>query len=63
MPTGEAPFAAPLRQFRWRWLTLKGYQDGWHGFRLSLLMAWYEWRKYRQLGKLWRAGGASTPPG
>lgn len=39
----------PLRQFRWRFLTLKGYQDGWHGLRLSLFMAYYEWQKYRNL--------------
>lgn len=43
----------PLRHFRWRFLTLKGYQDGWHGLRLSVLMAWYEFRKYVLLGSLW----------
>ena len=36
----------PLRQFWWRFVTLKGYIDGLHGLRLSLLMAWYEFRKY-----------------
>jgi glycosyltransferase involved in cell wall biosynthesis len=45
----------PLRQFRWRYLTLKGYKDGLHGLWLSLLMAWYELRKYRVLRQLWRA--------
>ena len=44
----------PWRQFRWRFFTLKGYQDGLHGFRLSLLLAWYELLKYRLLGALWR---------
>jgi glycosyltransferase involved in cell wall biosynthesis len=44
----------PLRQFRWRFLELGGYKDGWHGFRLSALMAWYEWVKYRKLRTLWR---------
>ncbi|MFC1959293.1 glycosyltransferase family 2 protein [Chloroflexota bacterium] len=44
----------PLRQFRWRFVTLEGYKDGWHGFRLSVLMAWYEWLKYRYLAALWR---------
>lgn len=43
----------PLRQFWWRFVTLKGYQDGLHGLRLSLLMAWYEFRKYRLLRGLW----------
>lgn len=44
----------PLRQFWWRFVTLKGYQDGWHGFRLSLMMSWYELRKYQLLRQLWR---------
>ncbi|GAB4571856.1 MAG: glycosyltransferase family 2 protein [Anaerolineae bacterium] len=44
----------PLRQFRWRFITLEGYKDGLHGLRLSLLMAWYEWLKYRRLRALWR---------
>jgi (heptosyl)LPS beta-1,4-glucosyltransferase len=43
----------PLRQFWWRFVTLKGYQDGLHGLHLSLLMAWYEFRKYRLLRGLW----------
>jgi hypothetical protein len=45
----------PWRQFHWRFVTLKGYQDGLHGLHLSLLLAWYELRKYRLLGLLWRA--------
>lgn len=44
----------PLRQFWWRFVTLKGYADGWHGLRLSLYMAYYEWVKYRKLAWLWR---------
>jgi glycosyltransferase involved in cell wall biosynthesis len=44
----------PWRQFWWRFVTLKGYQDGWHGFRLSALMAWYEFRKYLILRHLWQ---------
>ena len=45
----------PWRQFRWRFVALKGYQDGLHGLRLSLLMAWYELRKYLVLRGLWRS--------
>jgi (heptosyl)LPS beta-1,4-glucosyltransferase len=44
----------PLHQFIWRFITLKGYRDGLHGLRLSLLMAYYEFQKYvhlRQLGR------------
>lgn len=44
----------PIRHFRWRFLTLKGYRDGLHGLRLSLLMSWYEYLKYLWLGRLWR---------
>jgi hypothetical protein len=44
----------PWRQFKWRYFTLAGYRGGWHGLRLSALMAWYEWRKYRLLRRLWR---------
>ena len=42
----------PLRHFWWRFVTLKGYQDGLHGLRLSALMAWYEYRKYRLLSQM-----------
>jgi (heptosyl)LPS beta-1,4-glucosyltransferase len=45
----------PLRQFYWRFITLKGWRDGWHGLRLSLLMGLFEFEKYRLL---WR----SQPP-
>ncbi len=44
----------PLRQFWWRYVTLKGYGDGLHGLRLSGLMAWYEFRKYGLLRELWK---------
>ena len=44
----------PLRQFWWRFVTLKGYVDGLHGLRLSALMAWYEFRKYTQLRLVWQ---------
>lgn len=51
----------PLRQFWWRFVTLQGYRDGWHGLRLSLYMAYYEWVKYRKLGAFWRAeNGAAS---
>ncbi len=47
-------FLQPWRQFRWRFFELGGYRDGLHGLRLSVLMAWYEYRKYILLGRLWR---------
>jgi hypothetical protein len=42
-------FLQPLRQFYWRLITLGGWRDGPHGLRLSLLMGWFEFEKYRQL--------------
>ncbi len=39
----------PLRQFWWRFVSLSGWRDGLHGLRLSILMAWFEFEKYRQL--------------
>jgi (heptosyl)LPS beta-1,4-glucosyltransferase len=47
----------PLRHFRWRFISLKGYRDGFHGLRLSLYMAYYEWRKYRRLAEIWAGNG------
>jgi glycosyltransferase involved in cell wall biosynthesis len=44
----------PWRQFWWRFVTLKGYLDGLHGLRLSVLLAWYELRKYVLLRDLWQ---------
>jgi glycosyltransferase involved in cell wall biosynthesis len=44
----------PLRQFWWRYVALEGYGDGWHGLRLSLLMAYYEWVKYLKLAWFYR---------
>jgi glycosyltransferase involved in cell wall biosynthesis len=44
----------PLRQFIWRFITLAGYKDGFHGLRLSALLAWYELQKYVRLARLQR---------
>ena len=49
-------FMQPLRQFYWRYVTLGGYRERWHGLRLSLMMARYEYRKYQMLAALWRDG-------
>jgi (heptosyl)LPS beta-1,4-glucosyltransferase len=47
----------PLRHFWWRYVTLKGYQDGWHGLRLCLLLAYYfGWRYYVRLWQMRRSG-------
>lgn len=39
----------PLRQFWWRFITLAGWREGLHGLRLSLLMGYFEFEKYRRL--------------
>lgn len=31
----------PLREFYRRFVTLRGWQDGWHGLHLAILLAWY----------------------
>ncbi len=54
-PRAQNYILQPWRQFWWRYVTLRGYQDGWHGLKLSLYMAYYEWVKYRKLAALWRA--------
>lgn len=63
-PRWWTPYTQPLRHFYWRFIALRGVEDGWHGLRLSALMAWYEWQKYAQLRQLWREnerGAWQTP--
>ena len=51
----------PMRHFVWRYFTLKGYQDGWHGLRLCLLLAYYfGWRNYVRLWHMRRSGELSN---
>jgi glycosyltransferase involved in cell wall biosynthesis len=54
-PKRYTPYTQAVRHFRWRYLTLGGWRDGLHGLRLSLLMSWYEYRKYGRLAELWKA--------
>ncbi len=48
----------PIRQFIWRFVTLKGYRDGFHGFRLSLFMAYYEFVTWRLIAGLGQSTGS-----
>ena len=60
-PSLKKLLTQPLRQFWWRFVTLKGYQDGWHGLRLCVLLAYYfGYRNYVRLGQMLRAG--ELPP-
>jgi glycosyltransferase involved in cell wall biosynthesis len=53
-PHAYSPYTQFVRQFWWRFVTLGGLREGFHGLRLSLLMAIYEMRKYRRLIRMWR---------
>jgi len=45
----------PLREFRRRYIQLKGYKDGLHGLRLSLLLAYYNFAMYYRLARMWQS--------
>mgnify|MGYP001150792193 CR=1 FL=1 len=42
----------PLRHFKWRYFELRGFTNGLHGLRLSVLMAWFELKKFLILREL-----------
>jgi glycosyltransferase involved in cell wall biosynthesis len=42
----------PLREFWRRYVTLKGYRDGWVGLLLCGLMGWYTFRAYLRLAQM-----------
>ena len=47
----------PVREFWRRYVMLDGYQDGWHGLRLCLLLAYFfGWRNYVRLWQMRRSG-------
>lgn len=50
----RAALLQPLHHFRWRYLTLQGFREGWHGLRLCALMAWYEYCVLRRVRELAR---------
>ena len=52
----------PLREFRRRFINLRGYRDGLHGLHLSTLMAYYNLDMYRRLARMWRVADASQAP-
>jgi (heptosyl)LPS beta-1,4-glucosyltransferase len=53
-PRFYTPVTQSVRQFIWRFWSLHGHRDGLHGLRLCLLMARYEFTKYRILARLWQ---------
>lgn len=60
-PHFYTPYSQAVRHFWWRFVTLKGFRDNWHGLRLSLLMACYEAVKYRKLARLWAKSRENHP--
>ena len=51
-----SPYYMALKHFWWRFGTLQGYRDGWHGLRLCVLLGYYfGYRYYRRLGEVRRA--------
>ena len=59
------PYYMSMRHFWWRFVTLKGYQDGLHGLHLSVLLAYYfGYRYYKRLRQLCRSSTekAQKPP-
>ncbi len=42
----------PIREFWRRFVTLRGYQDGYYGFKLAALLAWYTFVTYWYVGKV-----------
>jgi hypothetical protein len=53
-PKFYTPYTQFARHFGWRFVTLKGYIDGAHGLRLSLLLAYYFGYRYSlRLAELW----------
>lgn len=54
-PKIYTPYSQYARHFWWRFKTLRGYQDGWHGLRLSAMLAYYfGYRYYRRLAEMRR---------
>ena len=47
----------PLREWKRRLIGLQGYRDGWRGWLLSSLMAWYTFEVYRNLAAQTRKAG------
>jgi (heptosyl)LPS beta-1,4-glucosyltransferase len=49
----------PILEFLRRFIYLKGYRDGLHGLHLSYLFAYYYFRMYVNLSKLWKTQSRS----
>ncbi len=54
-PHGYTPYTQAVRHFWWRFVTLHGWKDHLYGALFSGLLAYYEFRKYRELWQRQRA--------
>ncbi len=53
-PRARTYVTMPLREFHRRFIREKGYRDGLHGLRLSVLMAYYELQTWVRVARKWR---------
>lgn len=53
-PPARAVVTRPVREFLRRYVTLRGYRDGWRGLLLATLLAGYTAATYRELATLTR---------
>jgi (heptosyl)LPS beta-1,4-glucosyltransferase len=58
-----SPVTMPIRHFKWRFLDLQGYRDGWRGLLLGLFTSYYEGQKYIRLARRCRREGARSAVG
>lgn len=56
-PRFKSYLSMPAREFYRRFITLEGFRDGMHGFRLSILMAYYTFRRQVRAAELGRSKG------
>lgn len=60
-PKFYTPYSQYIRHFWWRYVTLNGYRDGWHGLRLSVMLAYYfGYRYYQRLAGMWKDRGSES---
>lgn len=53
----------PYREFRRRFISLQGYRDGWRGFALAAILAWYTAVTYAKLARRATRGTNNAEPG
>jgi hypothetical protein len=59
-PRRRSLVGQPAREFWRRYVTLRGYREGWLGLALSSLLAYYTLLTYRRLAALWRTQPAAS---